>query len=1082
MVCSGDIRSITCSVLAVMVVCVGAAAGWSDAAPLDSEATAYGKVTLIRDAYGIPHIFADSDEGAMYGLGYATAEDRMFQMEYSRRIVKGTLAEMVGNIGSTGKTTVDSDEKNRHCQYYTHAETLAGNMAPSTQALLQAYSDGVNRYLEDNAAHIHYLFGVYGVTPEPWTPADCIATWERVAQFFSGGFNGEAKVLHDFEALIDGGMTWEEAIEAMTVATVIDEAAAVVQEADFDPAARAELDAYAAAHGYGGGSSARLRSLPTEPEFIHFSHAWVIGGTRSTTGAAVLCSDPQTTVRNPAVWHEAHVKGATFDARGISFPGCPGFIIGWNHGIAWGVTALGGDLGDTFRLDMKPGDPTKYIYDSVEYDLDIWTEDINVRGGSPVPITLKRSHIGPIVTELMNNVHAGEEYALKNVYLAFDDTHTVEAAFEMMRAGDVAEFSLALDGFRGPGVHMLFGDTNGDIGYWTQAAIPLRSPLSPLGGRASQYGTGAAYDWVDIIPHNIMPHVINPTGGVIFSGNHLPVGAWYPLPGIAGTGDSQRSWRLRQHLTGPEIFEPLEMIDVHLDDVNPARMAMLRAGYHVRANGGTFNAAAENLLDLLVGWYATGSHCDTAHPYYAGAHHMRTNFRAADAPVLSVVYGGGDGGLSYFLKTLEAKMDANPADILDADEKAYIQRALEYGWNTAVSNYGADPNDWFSNFNSTNGQLFVPYYTTLEGFPSLDPAQDFLSALLHDVLTGTIWSQKGNSYSQWVNLADVENSLAVLPTGVSEVPESPFYRCEQEIWEDGVLRAAPLNRSTNAPYIRVTSACGEAGEENVPVAIWVERELTFRAFELTVSFGTGTLAQPTEPDVDVPVSGVPTVDVTTPGQVVISFSSGSPQVVAAKHALATIDFDVLGSPSEMSTALVLSDVTFTDEDFESFKVGMGGPGSFKVIEGITPTNPSVATGQWVHFSTILGSGGVWSLLSSESGPGVSIDADSGLYHAGQTGGTTDIVQVTVGLDTVTTAVSVHATQIYQGGPGLPTSTDVNGEGIGLSDVILELRRLVGLDSFAPDQEAAADFDCDGSASISDAVNCLRVLVGLPPAL
>ena len=162
-----------------------------------------------------------------------------------------------------------------------------------------------------------------------------------------------------------------------------------------------------------------------------------------------------------------------------------------------------------------------------------------------------------------------------------------------------------------PGVHFLCGDSLGNIAYWTQAALPLRSPLAPLGGKGAQYGTGSQYDWVDIIPHRFLPHVINPASGVIFSGNHLPVGSWYPLPlqiGQGGSGDSQRSWRLRELLTGQDTFSPEDMLGVHFDDVNAAIRVLLQAGYQVRKTGGSLSDGAEKLLDILQYWYSQGAH------------------------------------------------------------------------------------------------------------------------------------------------------------------------------------------------------------------------------------------------------------------------------------------------------------------------------------------------------------------------------------------------------------------------------------------------------------------------------------------
>lgn len=750
-------------------------------------------VEIVRDTWGIPHVFAETDEGAMFGLGFACAQDRMLQMEYSRRIVQGRIAEMLGIVGAPGKTTLDSDIKNREMGTYAFLETVVDHLDADTQRLLQAYADGVNAYLQ-TTEQLNPPFAKFGIRPEPWRPVDCLAVWNRIAAFFSPAWTGEAKLLHNFENLMRTGLSEEEAIAQLMPERTIDEAAAVVQYEDADPDFLAALDAYVESLGFTNPTAlwASFEPVPT------FSHAWVVGGTRTTTGAAVLHSDPQTTVRNPSVWYEAHVVGKTFDARGIGVAGCPGFLIGWNRTVAWGVTALGADLSDIFRLDTSTRERNTYVFDGVTYPIEIRQETIAVRGARPVSITVKRTALGPVVTDLVTDALPGEEYILRTIDQYYEDRHTVQGLFAMMRASDVDEFAASLADWISPGVHALFGDAEGNIGYWTNAAIPVRSPSSPFGGAAAQDGSRSTADWIDVIPHDLLPHVINPSAGALFSANHLPAGSWYPLSlgiGTGGSGDSQRSWRLRELLSGDEIYEPEDVLAMHFDDVNAAIRSILRAGYHAQSMGQSLSPEAAQCLSLLSDWYAAGAHCDSQEPYFAAAYHIARGFRQPQAGELYDRYGGGDGGLCAFLKNLNATLDADDEALLDDAELAYIDASLASGWTTAVSKYGIDPDRWRENFRSSTATLALPYEVNLEGFPTLDRSLDLVSAPLFDPEGATIWSQRGNSYSQWVDLAHVDDSLALLPVGISEDPESTYYLGEKTAWESGTLRAAPLDRS-----------------------------------------------------------------------------------------------------------------------------------------------------------------------------------------------------------------------------------------------------------------------------------------------
>lgn len=147
----------------------------------------YGRVELIRDKWGIPHAFSDTDAGAMYALGYAAAEERGFQMHYSLRIIQGRLAELVGDVRKLRRreTAVHNDRMMRTFGFYRAARRVAGGLDAGTGGLLEAYCKGVNDYFAAHRDELHPLFGKLGLDPEPWTPADCIVSWWHLGQFLS---------------------------------------------------------------------------------------------------------------------------------------------------------------------------------------------------------------------------------------------------------------------------------------------------------------------------------------------------------------------------------------------------------------------------------------------------------------------------------------------------------------------------------------------------------------------------------------------------------------------------------------------------------------------------------------------------------------------------------------------------------------------------------------------------------------------------------------------------------------------------------------------------------------------------------
>ena len=300
-----------CCGLAVLALAHGSGA----AAPRAAD----GKIELLRDTWGIPHVFSDTDTGAMYGLGYATAQERGFQMTYSLRIIQGRLGEVIGDRrrGNGSETALTHDRTMRTFGWARAAARTAANLDAPTREWLAAYCAGVNASFaaQQQDGSLHPLFQQLGVVPEPWTPADCLLSWWHLAQFFASDGTRDLLAWRHRTNPQPGqpqppqpGPQW------------FDDAAAVVQRDDVSDAWLKRTEAFAAAHSPGGNAGSR--------DGPKFSQAWVVGGSRTTTGAAVLVSDPQTPVRNPSLWMEFHVSGRTFNARGVGVPGSPALLIG----------------------------------------------------------------------------------------------------------------------------------------------------------------------------------------------------------------------------------------------------------------------------------------------------------------------------------------------------------------------------------------------------------------------------------------------------------------------------------------------------------------------------------------------------------------------------------------------------------------------------------------------------------------------------------------------------------------------------------------------------------------------------------
>lgn len=754
-----------------------------------------GSVRVLRDARGVPHVIADTDEGAFHGLGWASAEDRLVQMHVTVLSAQGRLAEHFG------LDYVDHDLRMRTMGYWRHAEQMAQTLDAEHLALLEAFAAGVNAHVaahpEAGAARLSQL----GIEPQAWTPAHSLAAWYRVADLFSSDPLDKALASEEFDALATAV-----GIDAAIAQTVGDvhpgqPEAAVVQAADVPDDVEQAIHAYAASMGYGEPrkGAVPLHFAAVQPRnYGHvspkFSHAWAVSGERTTTGQPALVSDPQVAVTSPNFLYEWAIVGQTVHARGASPAGVPGLLIGFTPGVAWGMTAAGIDQRDLFRLEMT--DATHYVVDGVEHELVSHVETIEVAGGNPREIEIHQSLWGPVVDALLPPEVQGS-YALKGLPFAVTDRDPFVAMVGMMRADDLDGLRDAIEHWTNPSANLVAADAGGHIFFTVVGDVPLRSTMSPLGGMIAQDGSSTAFDWIDLIPNEYKPWVLDPAAGTLMSANHRPVADWYPLPlgvGQGGGGDTLRSRRLRELLAAlPSQVQPHEVLDaVQWDCVNAARRDLVALAAHVHAlQPGRLSAATVSVLEALDGWLAAGGSMHTEQAGVFLASHLSVQFRVQQTgPALNAQFGGGESGLDLFLDTLMAQVQADPMFVPSEDAIDYLDATLAQAWDAANAQV-PDRTQWDAVYASTTASPSLPY---LVGFDlSQSPLGPVVEAPTLACADGnTIWSQRGETYTQWVDLAAIDQSRSVMAPGDSDDPEAAGFTAQLEPWAEGTLLPTAL--------------------------------------------------------------------------------------------------------------------------------------------------------------------------------------------------------------------------------------------------------------------------------------------------
>lgn len=553
--------------LALLVFAVSLAASGQTAQDVTLTAPGGETVTIDRDDYGVPHIQSSTEAGVFFGQGFATAQDRLFQMETFWRTALGRLAELQGPAATTQDTQIRT-------VYYTDAERSAqfDGLSERLQTMISSYVDGVNAYIDSTganpAAYLPAEYAVGGFTPEPWTVNKAMG----VIQFFIrrfGEIGGEE--LTRLAELQAQGPEWFDANRPLndpTAPTTIETGAPTLRTtgAYVGPAVDPHLAATVAADREALTASLVRNGVP--PTFGSF--AAVISGEMSESGNVMLLGAPQ--MGQPAVDAKAvtaeyellvgEADGTGLHVAGMSVPGIPGVIIGRTRGRTWTFTTGYTDNTDTFTLTLGapgPGGVPTYVYDGGARPAEVITDTILVRGGDPVVYTHFRSVHGPVYALDAAN---GRAYAYKYTFWE-RELEMAEALLDAWDAASVEAFEAAAS--RIPvSFNMFYADKEQNIAYWHVGDYPVRpegaDPRLPLAGDGTQ-------EWAGFVPFEEQPQSVNPAQGYFANWNNKPEPSWDQGDNVPWTATTPGRLRvydgvdfLKAHLeaTAPVSFEDLQ--------------------------------------------------------------------------------------------------------------------------------------------------------------------------------------------------------------------------------------------------------------------------------------------------------------------------------------------------------------------------------------------------------------------------------------------------------------------------------------------------------------------------------------------
>jgi penicillin amidase len=544
-------------------------------------------VEIVRDEWGIPHIYARTDHDLFFAQGYVHAQDRLWQMEFNRRVAPGRLSEVLGEVA------LGNDRFLRTLGMGPASEAEAATMDPDSRAMLDAYAAGINAFLAEGHP-LPLEFTLLGFKPAAWRPADSIG-WGKVMAW-SLGHNMSAELLRaDITAAVGEKRMQEITPGYPPGAPVIvpGRAGAMPATPGSSPLGRADYRDLPVAE-----VVAKVQGL--ESWLGHSapdagSNNWVVSGTRSSTGHPLLANDPHLGIQMPSIWYEIGLHcvelsaNCHYQAVGASFPGAPSVIIGHNPWIAWGVTTLPADVQDLYIEKVNPDNPNQVEYQGRWEDVQVRREEIAVKGrDTPEVLEVRVTRHGPI----LNDVQEGLSEVMALQWIGLGDAPILPAALALDRARNWDEFRAALSGWSIAHQNFVYADVEGNIGYQSTGLVPVRAKgdgLMPVPGWTGEY------EWTGVIPYDKMPFSYNPAEGYAMSANNRVADDSYPYHLGSDWDAGWRAERLAELLAAKQVFTPKDFAAMQADSfILPARDVVPRLTA-LQASDGQVQAAIERL-------------------------------------------------------------------------------------------------------------------------------------------------------------------------------------------------------------------------------------------------------------------------------------------------------------------------------------------------------------------------------------------------------------------------------------------------------------------------------------------------------
>ena len=497
-------------------------------------------VEIHTDPYGVPHIFAENKKDLYFGLGYAQARERMFQMQILKRITAGRLSEVIGSKG----LKIDKLMRTLGIRHKSELwlERNSGNIPPEAFDYIDAYINGINHYRSNHSIPIEFLF--LSLEFEPLERVDLLAFVGFMGLGFAEAINSDpilSSIEKDFpKEMLDEIQKTSRSYTGLDPSLIPDRSETMIAELGIE-----------------------LKQISEDIGMPLFqgSNSWLISPSRSESGMALFSNDPHIGYSNPSIWFEAYLNTPDFELYGHYLPLIPFAPIGFNKNYAWGLTMFENDDMDFYLEKESSEDSSMYYFKGELKKYATRKEVIHVRGGEDIEFVIKETIHGPLLNGIATSME-NETRPISVKWPMFEDSNNVvQAFFGMNHAKDFKEFESSVGFLLAPGLNISYADREGSIAHFSAGAIPERNfPSDRI-----LDGSSGLQEWGSFVPPERRPKNINPPSGTIFTANHIHhKNVSYPIEGYWQSDD--RSSRISHLLNQKEKHSLGSIREIVLDD------------------------------------------------------------------------------------------------------------------------------------------------------------------------------------------------------------------------------------------------------------------------------------------------------------------------------------------------------------------------------------------------------------------------------------------------------------------------------------------------------------------------------------